>query len=128
MTNLNHHDTYGGVYGREMGELAGNEYEAILIVESKTNQLNLKNPIALSKDDQSLEIAENPYDVICPVKVLRFYKDRCHPHAVRFFGKVASDKDKKDYKLQFPLKDIWYRPVSHGSTQNNLGHIPFRNL
>jgi hypothetical protein len=67
MSNLNHHDTYGGVYGRERGDLAGNEYEAIQIPELKTNQLSLENPEALSKKDQVIECAENPFDIVDPV-------------------------------------------------------------
>ena len=123
MSSLNHHDTYGGVYGRDMGELAGNEYEAIHVPESKTNPLNLDNPEALSKEDQAIEIAENPFDVICAVKLLRFYKDHCHPNAVKFFAKVASHKDKIQYKVDFPnKKDIWYKPAAIGLTQNNVGH------
>jgi hypothetical protein len=105
MSMLNHHDTYGGVYGREMGELAGNEYEAIQIPESKTNQLSLDNPTALSKKDQVIEIAENPYDIICPVKLLRFYKDRCHPQAFKFFAKVATlSKKQSSTKMRFQTK------------------------
>jgi hypothetical protein len=122
MANLNHHDTYGGVYGREMGELAGNEYEAIQVPESKTNQLSLDNPAALSKKDQVIEIAENPFDIVCPVKLLRFYKDRCHPQAIKFFAKVATDKDRTQYKKDFKGKDIWYKPSEIGKTQNNVGH------
>ena len=30
IANLNHYDTYEGVYSREMGEVAGNEYEAFV--------------------------------------------------------------------------------------------------
>ena len=123
MSNLNHQDTYGGVYGREMGELAGNEYEAIHVPESKTNQLNLDNPEALSKKDQVIEIAENPYDIICPVKLLRFYKDRCHPEAFKFFAKVASVKESAQYRKECPDKmDIWYKPAATGASQNNVGH------
>jgi hypothetical protein len=116
MANLNHCDTYGGVYGREMGELAGNKYEAIQVPESKTNQLSLDNPAALSKKDQVIEVAENPFDIVCPVKLLRFYKDRCHPQAVKFFAKVATDKDRTQYKKDFPDKgkDIWYKPSEIG--------------
>lgn len=123
MSNLNHHDTYGGVYGREMGELAGNEYEAIQVPESKTNPLNLDNPEALSKKDQVIEVAENPFDVICAVKLLRFYKERCHPAAVKFFAKIANKKDMVQYRKEFPTKkEIWYKPSAIGATHNNIGH------
>jgi hypothetical protein len=121
MSTLNHHDTYGGVYGRDMGELGGNEYEAITIAESKTNRLSLKNSEALTKKDQTIELAENPTDVICPVKVIRFYKEHCHPDAVKFFAKVGTQKNISQWKHQFK-KDVWFHPAKEGQTQCNVGH------
>ena len=88
MAEVNHQDTYGGIYGREHGELAGNEYEAFHLPEDKMNRLGLDNPLALTKEDKVLEIMENPYDPLCVVAVTRFYKERCHPDAVKFLPRL----------------------------------------
>ena len=90
---------------------------------SKTNQLNLKNSEALTKEEQTIKLMENPYDVICPVKILQFYKGRCHPNASRFFAKiVVGERNIAKLKKEFPKKTIWYHPAADGNTPCNIGH------
>ena len=67
---------------------------------------------------------EDPEDPdFCPVRATREFRDKCHPHAKKFYGSIASEAQREAYMKEFG-KEIWFNP-SDPDTKNkglNLGH------
>jgi hypothetical protein len=90
MADLLHDHCYRDVYDSSMKELERTEYESIKVPVYKTQQVNLDNPLAPTKEECVLEVTSNPYDSLDPVKILQFFHEQCHPDAKRWYITVAT--------------------------------------
>jgi len=107
-----------GVFGSKCGPLNGLKFCAIHIPHNKSNRLSLTNTKTQPSQHQCVKVCGDPSDlVLCPTRFFDFCFAKCHPNSTRFFGKVATENQKQEFK-KLGLGDMWFKQAHDGSTNS----------
>jgi len=110
-----------GFFGPKYGSLNGLKFYVTRIPFDKTNKLSLLNVKARPIQYQYSKVAGDPSDMIlCPVRFFDFFFSKCHPKSTRFFGKIATEKQRAKFKKE-GLGDIWFKEAHAGNSNSVVG-------
>lgn len=102
----------------EVEDLAGKDYVGVQIPRSKTQHLGFGKTVIPREKDVLIPILSTPdHDCWNPASIYCFYLDKCHPHATKFYARLAKSNERIKYKEEFG-KDIWFCP---SGTYKNSG-------
>ena len=121
ITFLTYEFVGSGVFGKQHAELHGLKFKVVRIPFDKTNKLSLTTVNARPTDYQCFKVCEVPSDIIlCPVRAMDFYFSKCHPDSQRFFGKIATPRQRIKYQRE-GLGDIWYVEANSNNSNSVVG-------
>jgi len=117
-----------GVFGPKYGSLNGQKCYVIRVPFDKTNKLSLLNVTTRPIQHQYIKVAGDPTDTVFdPVKFLDHYFSKCHPESTRFFGKIASEKQKAEF-VREGHGDIWYCNAHSSKSNSVIGINQIRSM
>jgi len=117
-----------GVFGKKFGPLHGLKFYVVRIPFDKTNKLSMLNVTLRPVQYQHMRVCEDPSDpILCPVKFFDHYFSKCHPRSSRFFGKIATPKQRMEFQRQ-GLGDIWYVDAQSSNTNTVIGKGTIRTM
>jgi len=117
-----------GFFGPKYGSLNGLKFYVIRVPFDKTNKLSLSNVMTCPVSHQYIKVCGDPTDkILDPVKFLDFYFSKCHPDSSRFFGKIATERQKAQFHKQ-GLGDMWYVNAQSLNSNSVVGINTIRTM